>query len=109
MKICFKNKNFRQESLDLIYFCNNILEQYMHDGYDLTVRQLYYQLVARDLIENTQASYSRIASLINDGRMAGLIDWDHIVDRGRSTIKNPHWETPREILWSTIRQFRIEK
>ena len=31
---------------------NTILEEYMDDGYVLTLRQLYYQLVSKDIIPN---------------------------------------------------------
>jgi hypothetical protein len=49
------------------------------EGYDLTLRQLYYQFVSRDLIANKLSEYKRLGSIINDARLAGLIDWDRII------------------------------
>lgn len=61
-----------------------IIRNYADQGYVLTLRQLYYQFVAQGLIENTEASYKRLGSIVNDGRMAGLLPWDGIEDRTRS-------------------------
>lgn len=86
---------------------NGILETYEAQGFDLSLRQLYYQLVARALIENTERSYKNIGNLVSDARLAGLIDWDMIKDRGREMVKNPHWETPRQFLENVAPQFRF--
>jgi hypothetical protein len=75
----------KQDRLDLIERANEIIEEYRRQGFTLTLRQLYYQHVARGLIENTERSYKNLGNLINDGRMAGLIDWYAIEDRGRGT------------------------
>ena len=109
MKEAFIKKKFSQDRLDLIGKCNAIIQEYKIQGYDLTLRQLYYQLVARGLIENSQKSYARIGNLVNDGRMAGHMDWNMIVDRARKTIANTHWKDPSEILESCARQFAIDK
>jgi hypothetical protein len=77
-------KKFSDERLLLIARANEIVEEYESKGYTLTLRQLYYQHVARGLIENSDRSYDRLGSLINDARMAGLISWTAIEDRGRS-------------------------
>ena len=45
-KICYVDKNFSSERLDLIEQINNIVDAYHNMGYDLTLRQVYYQLVA---------------------------------------------------------------
>lgn len=67
-------------------------------GYTLTTRQVYYQLVARGYIENTQASYKKIAQTINDAKLAGLIDWDALEDRTRAFINRQRWDSPQQIL-----------
>ncbi|MCD4738330.1 MAG: hypothetical protein K8R89_03610, partial [Anaerolineae bacterium] len=100
MKIAYTNKAFKQESLDLIGMANTIIAEYQAQGFDLTLRQLYYQLVARDLIPNQQRAYKRIGRIINDARLAGLVDWRAIVDRTRQVRGNSHWTTPKEILES---------
>lgn len=108
-KVEFVTKKFKAETMKLIDLCDTIITDYQAQGMDLTVRQLYYQLVSRDLIENTQNSYSRIAAIINDARMAGLIDWEAIVDRGRKTITQPYWENPAELVGLCASEFRLDK
>ena len=98
MKIKFIDKNFRYDSLALINLINTIADDYVSQGYTLTVRQMYYQLVARDLIENTIRSYQKIAKLINEGKNAGLISWYAFEDRTRAFIKNTHWDNPQQII-----------
>lgn len=98
MKIKFIDKNFRYDSLALINLINTIADDYVSQGYTLTVRQMYYQLVARDIIENTIRSYQKIAKLINEGKNAGLISWYAFEDRTRAFIKNTHWDNPQQII-----------
>lgn len=109
MKEAFIDKNFSAASLALISKANDILAEYEAAGYDLSVRQLYYQFVARDIIPNTVRSYGNLASLISDARKAGMLDWNMILDRGRVTVANSHWETPKQILESAAQSFAIDK
>jgi len=108
MKQQFITKKFHRSSLELIQTCEGILDDYERQGFDLTLRQLYYQLVARDLIPNSQQSYSRLGSIVNDARLAGLLDWSMIVDRGRRTVANQHWNNPAEIVRAAARSFRVD-
>ena len=100
MKITYVEKKFKPKSLALIETANGIIDDYRKQGFDLTLRQLYYQMVARDLIENTQKSYKRMGQTINNARLAGLLDWDAIVDRTRHLRSNGHWGEPKGILES---------
>lgn len=107
--ICYQPKKFRESSLKLIDICNDILATYRAQGYELTLRQLYYQLVARAIIENSERSYDNIGALISDARLAGLIDWTAIVDRTRHVRALPHWDSPSDIIRSSAGQFNYDK
>ncbi|WP_199615517.1 hypothetical protein [Paenibacillus alkalitolerans] len=109
MKICYREINFRPDSLALIRRVNDIIEEYQRKGYSLTLRQVYYQLVARDVIPNNERSYKNLGNLISDGRMSGLIDWNAIEDRTRNLRQNSHWDTPRQIIRSAAFQFAYDK
>lgn len=109
MKEKFIDINFKNESILMIEKINRILTEYKKLGYRLTLRQLYYQLVSRDIIPNTDRSYKNIGRLVSDGRQAGLIDWRMIEDRNRETVYPSHWKTPADILYSAARSFRIDK
>lgn len=108
MRERFVKKRFKPDSVKKIETINHILAEYQAAGYDLTIRQLYYQLVARGYIENTQNSYKRIADLVNNARLAGLIDWEMITDRGRETVTPRTWESPAEIIKQAANQFRLD-
>lgn len=108
MKRRYIDKSFRKPSLALIEQANEIIEAYQADGYDLTLRQLYYQFVARDIIPNRQSEYSRLGSVINDARLAGMIDWNSIVDRTRSYESLGHWDSPADILRSAANSYHID-
>lgn len=109
MKQAFKDFQFKQSSLLLIRQANVILDDLRAQGYVLTLRQLYYQMVARDIIQNKQTEYKRLGSVINDARLAGLIDWAAIEDRTRHLKNVPHWETPGDIINSAANSFRLDK
>lgn len=79
----FRRCNFRPESLERIEQCNEIIEGYEAEGLRLTLRQLYYQLVSRNIIRNEEKSYKALGKLVSDARLAGLMSWDAIEDRVR--------------------------
>jgi len=108
MREKYIDKNFHASTIGVIDQANSILEDYDEQGYSLTLRQLYYQFVSRDLIENSQRSYKRLGSIVNDGRLAGYIDWEYIEDRTRNHNSNSHWDTPSDIIQCSAEQFRID-
>ncbi|WP_243643876.1 hypothetical protein [Paenibacillus pinisoli] len=109
MEICYREINFRKDSLALILRINDIIKQYQSKGYSLTLRQIYYQLVAKDIIPNTERSYKNVGNLISDARMAGLISWEAIEDRTRNLRKNSHWSSPSSIINSAAYSFAYDK
>lgn len=106
---CYVEKKFNKASLVIINLANEIIKEYASEGYDLTLRQLYYQFVSRGLLENTQKEYKRLGSIINNARMAGYIDWDAIVDRTRTLRQNSHWQDAGEIIESCVQCFKLDK
>ncbi|GAB7528899.1 hypothetical protein PS3A_13080 [Pseudomonas sp. 3A(2025)] len=107
-KFCYIPKSFNQANDLMIQLMNTLIGEYQRQGYVLTARQLYYQLVARDVIENTLQSYKRIAGLINDAKLAGLIDWDAIEDRTREFVIGNHWELGSDITAACASQFKMD-
>ena len=108
-KIQYKEIAFKQKSLDLIELVNSVIDEYRAQGYELTLRQAYYQLVARGYIENNERSYKNIGSLINDGRLAGLIDWNSITDRTRNLRNRAHWDQPQDVIYSAKYSYLLDK
>lgn len=108
-KQAYKNIRFRSDSLELIEHVNAIVTEYEDQGYELTLRQVYYQLVARGFIPNNERSYKNLGNLINDGRLAGLIDWNSIVDRTRFIRRNSHWSTPQSVINSARYSYMLDR
>lgn len=116
-KIKYMIKKFSAGSLEVIEAANTIIDDYLADGFTLTLRQLYYQFVARGLLANEQKQYKRLGGIIHGARMSGLIDWEAIEDRTREAIEDrtrglaslATWDRPQEILRACARQFRYDK
>jgi len=108
-KIKYTEWNPKPKSVQLVYTANDIIDEYEAAGYTLTLRQLYYQFVARDFIENTERSYKNLGSIITKARMAGLISWEAIEDRGRK--HNKYWfeEDPSEPVRDLPRWIRYDQ
>lgn len=105
MRICYTPKNFKPDTIARIEAAERICIEYAQQGLSLTLRQLYYQHVARGLLENTQRSYDRLGETISEARMAGLFDWDFIVDRTRNLVSRPSWESPQALIESAAKQY----
>lgn len=95
-----------KERLSII---NGIIEEYQEQGYVLTLRQLYYQLVSRDVVPNKQSEYSKLSTLLKEGRMSGIVDWDAIEDRLRKPSSPASFENPEEILKAAINQYALPR
>lgn len=109
MKERYRDKDFTAASLEVIRTANEIIEEYVAQGFVLTLRQIYYQFVARDLLPNVPQSYKRLGGIVSDGRLAGKIDWDHIEDRTRALRANSHWLNPEDIIEGCVHSYGITK
>lgn len=108
-KECFIEHNFAPDSLALIGQANAIIDEYTEQDFVLTLRQLYYQMVARDLLPNKVQSYKRLGSILNDARYAGLVDWAALEDRTRNLNGQSHWDNPAGIIKSAASSFALDK
>lgn len=108
-KMAYIDKKFRPATLDLIEKANVVIAEYKQMGFDLTLRQLYYQFVSKGYIENNERSYKNFGSVVDDGRLTGMIDWDAIIDRTRNLRAVSHWTTPADIIDSAAYSYRIDK
>lgn len=108
MKHKFKNIRFQAKSLALIEQANEMINEYRSYNLTLTLRQLYYQFVARDIIANKQQSYDNLGALISNGRLAGLVDWDAIEDRTRFLRGNDNWSSPSAMINYRAKTYSID-
>ena len=106
--IKYEDYKFGPAGLVAVKQAITIIDEYLAQGYTLTLRQIYYQFVARGWIANTQESYKRLGDIISRGRRSGLLDWMAIEDRTRHTRERPHWQDPAEIVLACAGQFHVD-
>lgn len=108
-KIEYRKAALSKDSLEMLHTINEIIEEYVEMVYRLTLRQLYYQLVSRDVIPNNDKEYKKIGHLLKEGRMAGIVDWDAIEDRMRKP-ERPYWVLGLDdAVKDTIEQYRLDR
>lgn len=110
MKETFTEKlRLNKDNTQKLVVINKIIEEYSKQGYRLTLRQLYYQLVSRDIILNNLKEYAKLSKLLVQGRMAGIVDWDAIEDRIRVPFI-PYWvEDIADAVRDTVSQYRLDR
>lgn len=86
-----------------------IIAEYMQSNLRLTLRQLYYQLVSRSVIPNSDKEYKKLSSLLSNGRLAGLVDWDAIEDRVRQPYKSSEFENIHELMEAAAYSYRLPR
>jgi hypothetical protein len=93
-------------TLSVVEQANTIIGEYQAQGFLLTLRQLFYQFVARGLLENLFVQYKRLGGIIRHARDAGLIDWDAIEDRTRRVNTHAFWNSPSHIISDDAEVYR---
>jgi hypothetical protein len=86
-----------------------IVEDYSQQNLKLTLRQLYYQLVSRDLIPNEEKSYKNIGTIVSRARRGGLLDWDAIEDRVRRPQKPSEFESLKDLVDAALYSYRLPR
>lgn len=104
--ICYIPKNFSKPHMQVIEWIEAVLEEYK--GYRLTVRQLYYQLVSKDLIKNNQASYDRIVGIVGDARLAGVLPWTSFEDRGRNLRGHQTFDNAQDSFVAACHEHKLD-
>jgi hypothetical protein len=59
---------------------------------------MFYQCVARIIVRNARNGYGAVCRILQNGRDAGLIDWNHIEDRTREMSSWSQYEGPSEAI-----------
>ncbi len=109
MKINFLKLSLRPENQEKLEIVNEIIEDYLRQGFRLTLRQLYYQLVSKDLIPNKQAEYNKLGSLMVKGRMGGVVDWNAIEDRIRKPYLPYSADSAEDAVDDLVDSFRLNR
>lgn len=109
MKKKYQPINFRSESLRLIDLCNETIDEYMSAGLILSLRQLYYVMVTQNTITNEERSYKNLGKLVSNARLAGMMDWEAIEDRGRQAERASEWSSISSVVESALSSYRLPR
>lgn len=71
----------------------------------LTLRQIYYQLVGKEYIENKRSQYSMLSNLLKWARIDGYVSWDDIEDRVRTFHNAAGWGSKDDFIEQELRSF----
>lgn len=96
----------KAEICDLIL---NVVFDYEKQGFKLTLRQLYYQLVSLDAIPNHIVVYKKLGKIVDDLKYSGMLDWDSMEDRGRKPWLPYYNVDVVDALNDAKKQFRLNR
>jgi len=105
----FMTKNFGLAARERIDLCNEVITQYLGMGLRLTLRQLYYQLVTKNVIANREQEYKGLGKLLSDARLCGLVDWSAIEDRVRRPDVPQDFEDLNELVNAALASYRLPR
>lgn len=109
MKERFRKNRFSPEKIKLLTQISSIIGEYQEQQIKLTLRQLYYQLVSRDIIANTLKEYSKLSDLVTTARYNGLIDWDAIEDRIRVPRRHAQFDDILDLIRAAKSSYRLDR
>jgi hypothetical protein len=98
----------RRRAKDEMEVIREAISTLLEDDHPQTVRQVFYQLVARGVIEKTEAEYKKtVIRLLSEMRLDGRVDWDWIVDESRRTLRTQTFDNISDALHQTAEFYRI--
>ena len=101
----------RPASLALVRDVQAVLEEY-RAHLPLTLRQVFYRLVATRAFDKTEGAYSRLCETVNRARRAGLIRFAAIRDDGPSRYEPASWADPKAFMAdmrADAQRFRLDR
>ncbi len=96
--------NWTLRSSEYLRQVAGVLER-LREHWPLTLRQVYYQIVAAGIVPNRKQEYSKLSALLTKARLDGLISWDAIEDRTRATLHSGGWESAEDFISQQKRKF----
>lgn len=94
---------------DVLNATFNIIDEYEKQHISLSLRQLYYQLVARGYIPNDDKVYKKMSKLLTNARYNGQVDWSSVEDRSRSEFMPSQWNNIKSLVESAVYSYRLPR
>lgn len=104
MEQCRNRGGWSNKSIEYLKQIQRILDE-LQDYWPLTLRQIYYQLVAALIIENNLREYSKLSRILTKARLNGFVSWSAIEDRARTILYSGGWNDSEAFIQDQIRNF----
>jgi hypothetical protein len=96
--------SWTEKQIDKLNKVKKVLEEFA-DYKPLTLRQIFYQLVSKEYIENTKSQYGMLSNLLKWARLDGYIPWSDIEDRVRVFHDGSGWDDKDYFINYELRNF----
>lgn len=83
-----------------------VARQALAAHHPMTVRQVYYQLVSGQVIENTRSQYQAVSNALVNARKEGVIPWEWIEDRLRRPRRVSMWDDLADFTKTVLSAYR---
>jgi hypothetical protein len=93
--------DMRLEQAEQVNDVVNDLKKY----WPLTLRQIYYRLVAAGFRGNTRSQYTDLSKLVKHMRLDNYLSWKVLEDRGRRVSRKRGWEDYQEFSEEEVEHF----
>lgn len=101
MRMQDKNKALLDQAI-------KVIELYQEKGLSLSLRQVYYQLVTKNIIQNKKAEYKKLLRLLTIARRDGTLSEDCLEDRSRTYHSLPYWPDYKAGIKALHNQFNLD-
>ena len=102
----YSNWSPRPATIAKIEAARRVIEEAAKGGFRLTLRAVFYRMVARNIIPNTKQAYKSLSETLDKVRWAGMLPFDCIDDPGRRELVGKTWGSVRECLEGAARTYR---
>ncbi len=103
------NKGWQADKNTVIEQMIEICEEYDRQGYKMSLRQIYYQMVIENYIPNLEIVYKKLSGIKGEAFYSGQIDWEIIEDRGRIPHIAGFDEDIKGALDYAVRTYRLDR
>jgi hypothetical protein len=94
--------SMHQKSKEMLEYAVKVLTAHN----PMTVRQVYYQLVSGQVIENNRSQYQAVSKLLVEARKDGTVPWEWIEDRIRKPRTVSMWDNMSDFARCVERSYR---
>lgn len=100
-----RSRGLSKQSIQFIYHKVLPVIDNLQEYWPLTLRQVYYRLVAAEIIENSLNEYKKLSTLLTKARLQRIVPWDSIEDRARDRLASAGWRDSNHFIDEEVEKF----